>query len=343
MVAQIAQDDPLVRSMVAAFPGPAFVVDRTGRLVVANGPARVILGETAEGRPLVLSLRQPGLVEAIADTAADGVARRARLVLPVVTQAEVFQAHAARLVEGSVLVTLLDVTEQEQAVQMRRDFVANVSHELRTPLTAMIGFIETLQGAARDDGAARARFLGIMAREAERMARLVRDLLHLSRVESEERVRPRDPVDVAGIVAQAAATLRTQAEGAGVALHLAGLGAPAMAPGDGDQLTQVFVNLIENAVKYGSTGGRVEVTLAGREAALLSVEVRDFGEGFDPVHIPRLTERFYRVDTHRSRERGGTGLGLAIVKHIVSRHRGQLRIRATPGEGASFTVFLPRS
>jgi two-component system phosphate regulon sensor histidine kinase PhoR len=245
-----------------------------------------------------------------------------------------------------VLCAFEDITEAEKIGQMRRDFVANVSHELRTPLTALLGFIETLQGPARDDAAARARFLGIMAREAMRMNRLVRDLLSLSRVEAEERVRPTDRVDIAAIMASVATTLRPMAEAAGVALVLEGTEAPAVVTADADQMTQVLHNLVENAVKYGSAGKLVTMTLQHLPEApalrgpALSITVADRGEGIDPIHLPRLTERFYRVDSHRSREGGGTGLGLAIVKHIVNRHRGRLRIDSEKGQGTTFTILL---
>jgi two-component system phosphate regulon sensor histidine kinase PhoR len=217
--------------------------------------------------------------------------------------------------------------------------VANVSHELRTPLTALLGFIETLRGAARDDAVARERFLGVMEREAARMNRLVSDLLQLSRVEAAERVRPADPVDLAQVLAMTLTAVRPLAEAAGVELVFDAPGS-LVVPGDADQLTQVFQNLIENAVKYGGAGKRVTITLSQGDRGA-EVAVRDLGEGIAAIHIPRLTERFYRVDSHRSREKGGTGLGLAIVKHIVNRHRGRLVIDSSEGKGSTFTVILP--
>jgi two-component system phosphate regulon sensor histidine kinase PhoR len=231
----------------------------------------------------------------------------------------------------------------ERATNIRRDFVANVSHELRTPLTALIGFIETLKGPARDDAAARMRFLTIMEREAGRMNRLVRDLLHLSRVEAEERIRPREKIDVVGIVNMAVATLRPLAQASEVVIEVA-VAEPCELPGDPDQLTQVFNNLIENAIKYGGAGKTVHIrfsTEGSLRGPVLRVDVVDQGEGIDQVHLPRLTERFYRVDSHRSREQGGTGLGLAIVKHIVSRHRGWFKVDSVVGQGSTFSVLLP--
>ena len=239
------------------------------------------------------------------------------------------------------------VARTEQMEKLRRDFVANVSHELRSPLTALLGFIETLQGPARDDPVARERFLVIMSREAGRMTRIVRDLLSLSRVESEERVRPTGRVDLAALVSSAVQTLRPLAESQSIALTVEGASEPVFAAADPDQITQVFTNLIENALKYGGTGKRVVVSLERREGVpgfpckVAAISVQDWGEGIDEVHLPRLTERFYRVDSHRSREKGGTGLGLAIVKHIIHRHRGRLKIISHKGEGSRFTVFLP--
>jgi two-component system phosphate regulon sensor histidine kinase PhoR len=210
-----------------------------------------------------------------------------------------------------------------------------------------VGFIETLRGAARDDPVARERFLAIMDREAGRMIRLVNDLLSLSRVEAEEHRRPSDRVDLAGLLRGVIQTHADAADAAGVAVSLTVAPEAAAVIGDPDQLAQVFHNLTENALKYGSAGGRVDIVADYilREPKIqgpaVAVTVADTGEGIDPLHLPRLTERFYRVDSHRSREKGGTGLGLAIVKHIVNRHRGRLRIESEPGKGSRFIVILP--
>jgi two-component system phosphate regulon sensor histidine kinase PhoR len=236
----------------------------------------------------------------------------------------------------------------EEAFQMRRDFVANVSHELRTPLTALMGFIETLLGAARDDAEARERFLAIMAREAGRMNRLVGDLLSLGRVEAEERVRPTSPVDLTGLVRSVIHSLAPLAEAERTEIETVFPATTIVVPGDSDQLAQVVSNLLENAIKYSRPDTTVKVSLAEdsnhpmlrQDAIVFTVE--DQGEGIEATHIPRLTERFYRIDTHRSREMGGTGLGLAIVKHIVNRHRGRLRITSEHGKGSRFSVILPR-
>jgi two-component system phosphate regulon sensor histidine kinase PhoR len=243
--------------------------------------------------------------------------------------------------------TFEDATAAEEAGQIRRDFVANVSHELRTPLTAMIGFIETLRGAARHDQHAQERFLGIMEQEASRMNRLVHDLLSLSRVESEERVRPKARVEIGSLLASVTSALRKIADGQNVRITQIGPDAPTELPGDGDQLFQVFSNLVETAIKYGGPNSEIVMTASSSardpflRAPAVRISITDQGPGIDEIHIPRLTERFYRVDNHRSRELGGTGLGLAIVKHIVNRHRGRLRIESKLGEGSTFTVILP--
>jgi two-component system, OmpR family, phosphate regulon sensor histidine kinase PhoR len=228
---------------------------------------------------------------------------------------------------------------------MRRDFVANVSHELRTPLTALQGFIETLQGPARNDAAARERFLAIMATESDRMSRLVSDLLQLSHVEANQRMRPAKEIDLAATIGRAVDGLRPLAQRAQVTLIGTGFDSPRMLRADSDQIMQVVVNLVENAIKYGSApGAKVEITLSETvtlRGPAYCFWVQDYGAGIAPEHIPRLTERFYRVDSHRSRAQGGTGLGLAIVKHIVSRHRGKMTIDSTLGQGTRFSIFFP--
>ncbi|MBL8561382.1 MAG: two-component sensor histidine kinase [Gemmobacter sp.] len=332
---------------MAAVPLPMLHIAADQRITAANAAGTEFCGAVALGRHFGLTFRQPALVGAIEAALAGGAMRRLRVTIMRDGHDLVFDVTVAPGPKNGALITLQDMTELEQVTQFRRDFVANVSHELRTPLTALMGFIETLQGPARDDVAARERFLGIMAREAGRMARLVRDLLSLSRVEAQERQRPETQVDLAGLLSGVAATLRPMAIEAGVSLTLEGVGIARMIRGDGDQLTQVFHNLVENAVKYGGNGKRVTVRLQaldqmpGGQGGGVAVSVEDQGDGIDAQHLPRLTERFYRVDTHRSREKGGTGLGLAIVKHIVSRHRGRLTIDSTRGQGSTFTVTLP--
>ncbi|MCB1341021.1 MAG: two-component sensor histidine kinase [Pseudooceanicola sp.] len=325
--------------LLEALPLPALLIGRDARIAAANASARTLFGPQPVGRHHDTILRQPELARAIGGCLLDGQPRQARMSLSDGAQASLWEAFCRPAgAAGAVLVTLLDATPLEQATQMRRDFVANVSHELRTPLTALLGFIETLRGAAARDPAARERFLGIMAAEASRMNRLVGDLLSLSRVESQERIRPKDAVDLGALVSDVLKTLRPLADDSTVRFDFAPVEGVTV-PGDADQLRQVVTNLVENAIKYGGSGGLVAVGLTGGAEARLVV--RDNGPGIDPVHIPRLTERFYRADTHRSRMLGGTGLGLAIVKHIVNRHRGRLKVESQPGQGASFTVVLP--
>ncbi len=335
-----------IEAVLAAVPLPMLLIGTDWRLIAANEPGLKLFGPAALDRHYNLSLRQPQLVEAIEAVGAGGDRRTLRVTLTFGMLETAFDVTVAPMPGVGVLCCFVDVTEQELVGQQRRDFVANVSHELRTPLTALLGFIETLQGPAKNDAAARERFLGIMAREAGRMTRLVKDLLSLSRVEAEERRRPAGRVDLAALTRSTIATLKPLAIEAGVTVDLQGADTPVIVPGDSDQLTQVFHNLIENAIKYGGSKG-VTVRLTplaeaqGLRGRAVEVAVQDRGEGIDAIHLPRLTERFYRVDNHRSREKGGTGLGLAIVKHIVNRHRGRLRIESVKGEGSTFSVVLP--
>ncbi len=339
------------RPILDAVPVPLVLIGGDERVAHANAAAARIFGRALEGRHYVAALRAPAVLACI-EPVILGQQDRAegRFLTSEGAREAVWRITATPVPlagRRGVLVAFEDTTALQEAGQIRRDFVANVSHELRTPLTALLGFIETLRGAAKDDAAARDRFLGIMEREAGRMNRLVHDLLSLSRVEAEERMRPTDPVDLAAVLRSVVLSLRPVADEAGVTMTLAGTEAPRIVPGDADQIAQVFTNLVENAVKYSGRGRTVAITLdlPGDDPALraeaVAVAVADDGEGIDPVHIPRLTERFYRVDSHRSREKGGTGLGLAIVKHIVNRHRGRLRIESAPGEGSRFTVSLP--
>jgi two-component system phosphate regulon sensor histidine kinase PhoR len=244
-----------------------------------------------------------------------------------------------------VLVTFRDLTPLRQVEEMRADFVANASHELRTPLAALSGFIDTLQGAARDDPAAQEKFLPIMQAQATRMARLIDDLLSLSRIELNAHRQPATPLDPVPLVRQVVDGLQTLARDRGVAITIDAPAEPQRVLGDRDELTRVFENLIENALKYGAAGKRVEIAVtrgaAPDGAPELRVAVRDYGPGIAPEHLPRLTERFYRVDVVESRAQGGTGLGLALVKHILARHRGRLAIASTPGAGATFTAHVP--
>jgi len=246
------------------------------------------------------------------------------------------------------ILLLHDLTSTKRAEQLRADFVANASHELRTPLAALTGFIETLKGHAKEDPEARDQFLDIMTVEAGRMRRLIDDLLSLTRIEQNEHVPPSGSVSLETILSEAVAALTPLARLDGIALEMSAAPNLPRAVGERDELIQIFQNLMHNAIKYGKPGGHVWIGLtmtevAGRLGAdrMLAVAIRDDGEGIPQSAVPRLTERFYRVDVKRSREKGGTGLGLAIVKHIVNRHQGRLTIESRVGEGTTFTVFLP--
>lgn len=338
------------RQIVAAVPLPALLIRLDERIAAANAEARALLGDGLEGRHFITALRQPVLLDAIENTFRDGSPRLTRYLTNDGRQDATYEVscRAVTLEDApGVMLTFHDITHLEQASQMRRDFVANVSHELRTPLTALLGFIETLKGPARDDAAARDRFLEIMETEAGRMERLVGDLLSLSRVEAEERVRPTDPVNLSNLIRSVLNALAPLASDADVVLVADLADAECVVPGDPDQLRQVLSNLVENGVKYSGRGTELRVGLSAPafqprlRANGVELVVSDTGQGIDPIHIPRLTERFYRIDTHRSREQGGTGLGLAIVKHIVNRHRGRMKIESALGRGVTFRILLP--
>jgi len=335
---------------LAAVPMALMLIDSDERILAANAPARALFGGAVEDRLGAAVLRHPAFLDALARVLAQGEPAQTRATLPGRSEEGGLSVHISpvRIGQGNgALAAFEDLSALEQAEAIRRDFVANVSHELRTPLTALIGFIETLKGPARDDAAARDRFLAVMESEAGRMMRLVSDLLSLSRVQAEERRRPSETVDLAALLRRAILTQSALAGATGVTLETEGVAGDVPVRGDSDQLLQVFLNLIENAVKYGGAGKTVTLRLTriDREPVLkgaaVQVDVIDQGEGIDAMHLPRLTERFYRVDTHRSRSQGGTGLGLAIVKHIVARHRGRLRIESEIGRGSTFSVILP--
>ncbi|MBB6306806.1 ATP-binding protein [Xanthobacter tagetidis] len=343
--------DRRVEALVAALPEPALLLTPEGEIVTANARVALAIGPARPGDPLSFLVRVPEVLDAVRAAAKDGLPRRVefaeRVPLDRWLEAHVVPLHLEPLAEArggpdAVLLTFRDLTQQRRVEQMRADFVANASHELRTPLASLSGFIETLQGPARNDPPARERFLAIMAAQARRMSRLIDDLLSLSRIELNAHVRPETPVELGAILAHVRDTLSPLAKDRGVAIELA-QEAPVSVRGDRDELIRLFENLVENALKYGADGKKVTVSLAleGPAAAPSAVvAVRDYGPGIPAEDLPRLTERFYRVDVAASREQGGTGLGLAIVKHIVVRHRGRLSIDSVPGEGSIFAVRL---
>ena len=348
------ETDQLVSTLLDALPDPVLLVDRVRVVVNVNQAAIALFGADPSNRPLEAQLRDPGVLAAV-DQAQQGRGNTdlALQLLGPPRRAFGVQVMPVRLRgQPAALIALRELTEQLMIEQMRSDFVANASHELRTPLAVLVGCIETLSGPARDDPEARERFLKIMAAEAARMTRLVDDLLSLSRIEQTEHQPPQGRVDAAACLEGVVDTLRSYAAERRVTLKLRrGRQLPKVV-GDRDQLIQLISNLIDNAIKYGGEGGRVELAcervdaapaaagaLAGRTA--VRIVVADHGPGIAPEHLPRLTERFFRVETARSRQLGGTGLGLAIVKHILRRHRGHLALESALGRGTTATVYLP--
>lgn len=330
------------------------LLDGDGRIVFHNRSALSFVGDTAVGKLIPSVLREPVLLDALERVRMGGDAEGVEYVRPVPVehhyQAVITPAEAAGA-DGAGTPTLLalhDVTEMKRVEQMRVDFVANASHELKTPLASLSGFIETLLGPAKDDVDAHERFLGIMGEQTLRMQRLIEDLLSLSRIELREHLPPRDTVSVPGLINDVVDAIGPIAERDKVTIDVTVQEDLPMIKGDWDELHQVVQNLVDNAVKYGQSGGRVEITAdsvaeteAGEEASRIELRVRDFGPGIPRDQIPRLTERFYRIDVATSRERGGTGLGLAIVKHILNRHNAELQCDSVVGEGTTFSVRFP--
>lgn len=333
-------------ALAQAMNAPVIALDGQARVLVANAQARALMPALRENVLLPMVLRAPDVIDAIARVAAGADAQQ-------VTWSERFPHElwfdvrvAPVSLSGAFVIVLsfLDLSEPRRLERMRSDFIANASHELRTPLASLLGFVETLQGPARDDPAAHAQFLPIMADQARRMSRLIDDLLSLSRIEQTQHVRPAARVDMADIVRRAIAELAPLATDEGADIQLK---SPqnAWVSGDQDELIRLVENLIENAIKYGAKPDErarvsVEIALLGQDVIL---SVSDEGPGIAPAHLPRLTERFYRADAKSSRAKGGTGLGLAIVKHIAVRHSGRLGIESEPGRGARFSVTMPQN
>lgn len=358
----------VVEALLANIPDPVVMVDRRAIVRETNGAATALLPGLRIGHPLSFALRAPQVLDGVEEALRTGARVRVEyaervptervfevMIGPLDLEAERRETEASALErpprEQSLVLFFRDLTSARRLETMRVDFVANVSHELRTPLSSLLGFVETLQGPAKNDAVARERFLEIMRVQAQRMSRLIDDLLSLSRIELRAHVAPQTPIDLAAVARQMVDTLNPLARERGVEIRFEAPASPARIAGDRDELVRVVENLVENAVKYGDTGGAVEVAVARlpRDAArpgeesggTIRLSVRDHGPGIAPEHVPRLTERFYRVDVAASREKGGTGLGLAIVKHIVARHRGRLTIQSELGKGALFAVDFP--
>ena len=335
----------LVGSLIEALPEPVLVVSETVRLLAANEPARSLFPNLRLQAPLNTSLRAVDLHDAIARVLHTGQAENISWLDRVPVE-RLFQVHVAAFhapLARFVALTLHDATESRRLEQTRVDFVANASHELRTPLASLLGFIETLQGPAKGDAVAREKFLGIMLQQARRMARLVDDLLSLSRIEQSLHVQPRAAVDLAPLAQHVVDALSPLARESRIELDLTA--EKVLVRGERDELLRVAENLIENAIKYSAPEpGEPDRTVwikVGAAPGFGYLCIRDEGPGISKENIPRLTERFYRVDIGQSRSKGGTGLGLALVKHIMARHRGRLGIQSEHGHGATFTAWAP--
>jgi two-component system phosphate regulon sensor histidine kinase PhoR len=328
------------------------LLDRDGRVLSFNAAASAVAAGLRKGEPALIGFRMPELVDAVRRASKRREPQRVEFYerVPVDRWFEAFVTPlklpgVAQSQADLLLMTFNDLTPLRRVEQMRADFVANASHELRTPLAALLGFIETLQGPAKSDAAAREKFLAIMQQQATRMARLIDDLLSLSRIELNAHLQPNTPVELQSIVRQVVDGLMPLARDREVAVNVNVPPEPLVVLGERDELIRALENLVENALKYGASGKRVDVTLVRATtrtgAGEARLTVRDFGPGIAPEHLPRLTERFYRVDVADSRSQGGTGLGLALVKHVVARHGGRLSIESTLGQGASFIMQLP--
>ncbi len=327
------------RALVERLPDPLLKLDSEGNVLWRNGSAVAAFGgETAA------LLRHPDVRAAFAEAVANAQPVRREMVLttPVARDLEVTMIPVGE----PVYMLVNDRTRERALEKTRADFVANSSHELRTPLASLIGFIETLRGPAADDPEAQQRFLGIMAEQAGRMQRVIADLLSLSKIEISEHAPPKEILHLPPLLERIAAGMEPMLKQADVHLHMQVPPDLPKIPADADQIAQLFTNLLDNALKYGKRGGEIRLTATAApdtrfEPGGVVVSVADNGAGIPREHLPRLTERFYRVDKGRSRAVGGTGLGLAIVKHVVNRHRGRLLVESEVGQGTVFTVWLP--
>ncbi len=335
-----------IRAMFDAFVDPIILLDDAGKIIQLNRSAKERFGEAHIGNYAENILSTPHTLSAIEHALKGESSDSFELVLPDNID-HTYNCKVAPLFFSSehgtprVMITLHDITDVRRSEQLRVDFLSNASHELKTPLASLLGFIETLQGPAKDDKEAHERFLAIMHSQASRMTRLVQDLLSLARIEFNEHITPTGRVELGSIAQQAIAQLERKAGERNVTLHLHLPKEPLPNVfGDSDQLMQLMQNLIDNAIKYTSENTAIDVTLEPQGKKML-VMVRDHGPGIERQHLARLTERFYRIDSGRSRSMGGTGLGLSIVKHIINRHRGTLLIESEIGQGSTFSVHLP--
>ncbi|MDR6633303.1 two-component system phosphate regulon sensor histidine kinase PhoR [Phyllobacterium sp. 1468] len=339
-------NDPAIFSLsgqqlAAQLPDPLIIFDHEGTILYVNPAANGAFPSLARGGALLMHFRAPEMQTLVQSVVADAMARSVdyfeRVPVERWYRATVLLLDQAGGADRQYLLSFRDQTEAHRLERMRSDFIANASHELRTPLASLSGFIETLRGPARNDEAARDNFLQIMQKQAERMARLIDDLLSLSRIEMKAHIAVKDQVDLAVVLNHVADSLSPLAAELGIEFERNIDPGPINVLGDRDELTQVFQNLLENACKYGQSGKKIIIELR-RDGGSIRATIQDFGPGIPDEHIPRLTERFYRVSLETSRAQKGTGLGLAIVKHILTRHRARLIVRSKVGEGSSFTV-----
>ena len=327
--------DAISQAILDAIDEPALIVG-SGRVKGANQAAQSLLGEAIQGRDLRFAIRHPLALDTIL------VGRQADLELIGIGSAERPWHLSVRPLAGGTLVLLSDRSIVRAAERMRTDFVANASHELRTPLATIIGYAETLgeEGPVSDE--MRSRFGATIEAEARRMLRIVEDLMSLSRIEADRYRIPSEDVDMAEVARIAIEHSAMQAERRGCRIESQIEEPIPILKGDFGQLLQLADNLVGNAIRYGCNDRCTAITVkVAGEGNRVLFSVKDGGDGIAPEHLPRLTERFYRVDSARSRESGGTGLGLAIVKHIVERHRGEMRIDSSPGQGTEVSVSLP--
>nr|WP_275788244.1 phosphate regulon sensor histidine kinase PhoR [Rhizobium gei] len=332
-------------TLAAAFNAldtPIMVIAPDETVVLQNQAAEKAFGTIPPNTDLSARVRSPSILDMVREAIATGKANQ-------IEHSERFPSEAVYIVRVSpaeiavpemrrlYIVSYRDISQARRIDRMRSDFVANASHELRTPLASLRGFIETLQGPARNDMKAHERFLAIMHEQATRMSRLIDDLLSLSRLELKSHIAPDEAIDLAPLLGHVRDSLMPLAEDVGVEISLILPDVPVIVQGDRDELTEVFENLIENACKYGQEGKKVEVVLSS-SGSVTEVAIRDYGPGIPAEHVPRITERFYRVNVEASRSKKGTGLGLAIVKHILTRHRARLLVQSEVGKGTVFTV-----
>jgi two-component system phosphate regulon sensor histidine kinase PhoR len=330
-------------AVLELLPDPLLTLDGQVRIIRANRAARRLFGEDILNKPLFAAIRAAPLLASLQQAFHQGTRAETEYLHPGVVERffrvilEVVPSHAEQ--QTRFILVFSDVTALKQAARSKADFIANASHELRTPLTTLVGFIETLQGAAKDDPAAREMFLGIMHEQTQRMVRLVQDMLHLQRIERHLHEAPTEQLPLVPVIEKVVRALHLKAEQRQMAIEVAIL-YPAVVLGDEEEMIQVVQNLLDNAIKYGQVATKVEVSLKTEENSAY-LTVRNTGEGINAEDIPRLTERFYRTKTAQEKSDGGTGLGLAIVKKAVSRHGGRLEVHSTPGLFTEFSVVLP--